>query len=70
MYFPLNSLPRAHFNLILCEALCQTGLKICFNDHGTVTKMAAVRIDVENHLKTFFRRKKALKLSLNIEHCG
>ena len=33
-----------------------------------LTKLATVYIDNENHLKSFFRTKKALRLSLDIEH--
>ena len=46
-------------------------LKICLNGHASLTKMAAMPIDIKKHLNMiFFRTKNVLKLSLGIEHCG
>ena len=45
-------------------------LEICLNGHTSTTKKAAIPLDVENHLKLFFRTKKAFKLSLILEQCA
>ena len=70
MYYPLKSLLGPIFTKFYVGPSAKGELKFCFNDHASGTKMAAIPIDVENHLKIFFRTKKPLKLSLRIEHCG
>ena len=66
MYFPLKLLPGPVFTKVHVEPSIKGESKICFNGHASVTKITAIPIDVENHLK-IFRSKKALKLSLSME---
>ena len=70
MYFLLKSLPGPIFANFHVEPSVKKELKFCTNGHASVIKMAAILTDFENHLKIFFRTKKALKLSLGIEHYG
>ena len=69
MISQLKSLPGPIFTKFHVEPSVKGELKMCFNGHASMTKMATIPIDVENCLKIFFRTKKASKLSLNIEHC-
>ena len=69
MYFPLKSQSGPIFTKFHVEPSVKGALIMYFHVHTSLTKMTAILIDVENHLKTLFRIEKTLELGLSIEHC-
>ena len=48
---------RARFRNFHVEASVKGDLKVCLGDHVSVTKMAALPIHVENHIKSLHQNQ-------------
>ena len=53
--FSSKIIARAIFHQFHVMPSVKRDLKICLSDHASITNMAAIPIDVENHLKIFTR---------------